>query len=232
MLGTAAAMLNRRRANEGDVPAGATWHLNFIDKVYYAGGSFHTAAQVLGGSFVLGAIGPTGMDTTADNQPTNRPEAIGDLLADLVDGFAAGFTFVVEIEGTIDGTFLEFIDNADPNLANNGAEAWAQSHVSIDDWNSLFILGPTTPLTDQIHRIAYTFYRGIGGGLFESAVSINGGAASTDTTNYGGTWFTPITVGVLTAWDIGAYNYGWVCRSITGYPAKPSTDLPALSALT
>lgn len=214
----------------GSLPAGATWHLDFVNGFYYAGGAEQPVGDLLGVGFDASKISPAGIDVGSDTAPANRPEAIGDLLADLLAGIAAGFTFVVEVDGTLDGTFLQFIDTADPNDANNAAEAWVQSHVSIDDWNSLFILGPTTPFTDQIHRIGYTFYRDIGGGLFESAVSINGAAASTDTTSYGGTWFTPVTVGVLTSWDIGAYNYGWVCRSITGYPVKLPADLPALTA--
>lgn len=215
----------------GSLPAGATWHLDFVNEFYYAGGAEQPVADLLGVGFDASKIGPTGIDVGSDTAPANRPEAIGDLLADLVAGFAAGFTFVVEIDGTIAGTFITFIDNANPNIASDGAEAFAQAIVSVDDWSALFVNGGTTPATDQIHRLAFTFYRDIGGGLFQSAVSFNGGAAVTGNTAYGGTWFTPVTVGVLTSWDIGAYNFGWVCRSITGYPAKPSGDLPALSAL-
>ncbi|TJW14471.1 MAG: hypothetical protein E5W82_10875 [Mesorhizobium sp.] len=214
----------------GSLPAGATWHLDFINEFYYAGGAAQPVGDLLGGGFDASKIGPTGIDVRSDFAPANRPEAIGDLFTDIVAGFAAGFTFVVEIDGHVVGTFLQLMNNADPDLANKSAEAWSQSIVAIDDWASMFVNGGTRP-ADGIHRIAYTFYRNIGGGLFQSALSVDGAAAITGNTSYGGTWFTPLIVGVLTSWDQGAYNYGWFGRSITGYPVKPSTDLPALSAL-
>lgn len=214
----------------GSLPAGATWHLDFINGFYYAGGAERDVSDILGVGFDPNEIDPDGMDTTWGNG--NLPEAIGPLLTDQLSLFAAGTTIVVEIDGLISGTFIAFIDNADPDLAGDAADVFAQAiNCGIEDWASMFANVGSPPGGDQIHRLAFTFYRDIGGGDFESAISINGAAATTDTTPYGGTWFTPVTVGVLHGWDISAFNGDWKGRTITGYPAKPSGDLPTLSAL-
>lgn len=214
----------------GSLPSGATWHLDFINEFYYAGGAERAVADVLGVGFDPGFIDAEGIDTTGGNG--NEPEAIGTLLADATTLFAAGTTIVIEIDGLIGGTFIAFIDNADPELASDVADVFRQGlNCGIEDWASMFANFGVPPATDQIHRLAFTFYRDIGGGNFESAISIDGAAAVTDTTAYGGTWFTPVTVGILTGWSISAFNNNWKGRTITGYPAKPSADLPALSAV-
>lgn len=211
------------------LPDSAVFHLDFVDGQYYADGAEQEITDVLGINLDQSKITADGMDTTDGNG--NQPEAIGPLLSDILTTFAAGMTVVVEVDGPPDGTFITVGDNADPDLIADGADAFSQFNTAVEDFDTMFAEVTPTPTTDQIHRIAFTFYRDVGGGNYQSAISVDGGAAGTDTTNYNASWFTAVSVAIFHGWAFGAVNFGWKARSMTGYAAKTPAELATLSAL-
>lgn len=240
MLGVVAGGLMRRSpTNEGSVPEGAVFHLDFVNEVYWAGGQFNPVNDVLGGNFDPSDIGPSGMSTISGTG--NMPDAAGNLLADLLTLWAAGLTVVVEIEVTeagfsdVNGTFLLAANGASYPAATLAAYGYAEEpNVSTEDWSALFATGSFPALGNVgVHRLGFTFYRDAGGGSYESASVVDGGTAATDTTAYNGPGLmTPTRFAIVHDGNLVVTNTGtWITRSITGYAAVDAAALSALTAL-
>lgn len=221
----------------GSLPAGATWHLDFVNAFNWAGGAERAIGDILGGAFNPTYLTGAGLDTSFDND--NRPDAIGALLTDMASLMTSGTSVVVEIDGILEGgEMISFFNAAgDPNDATAYADCFAQFQLAVEDFDQVFNqVDYTSAKTTGIHRVGVTWYLDIGGGDFESAVCVNGEAPVTDTTAYGGAAFTVLRAGVGHAYDLapyfwGADNSGFVFRSITGYPAMDTTSLQALTVV-
>lgn len=234
MPGVSGAALIRGLGGGGAVPAGAVFHLDFVNGVYWAGGAFGTPASLLGGAFDAAEIGPSGMSTVYSN--ANRPDAIGDLLSDLQALWLTGFTIVVEIDvpdtAGIAATFLIAANGASYAAATQAAYGYSQAWLATEDWDALYVEGAAYPTLGAagIHRLGLTFYRSVGGN-YESANSIDGSTAATGTTAYDGPGLmTPTRFGILHDGDLVASNTNWVARSITGYAPVDGAALAVLTA--
>jgi len=216
----------------GSLPAGAVAQLDFINEFYYAGGSEQAISSLLGGGFDAGEISASGM--LIDFENSNRPNAAGSWFTDITTTIATGITILFEIDypDTPFGSFIHILNDVDYNTASK----WASSYVGgvaapyVEANNGISFDGTSNSLTSTgMHKIAMTFYRNLGGGTYQFAVSVDGGAATTDTTTTAPfSPYTKITIGH----DGGGgliMDAGYI-RAITIYPAMNTTDLALLSA--
>ncbi|MER9639419.1 hypothetical protein [Mesorhizobium sp. M0239] len=223
-IGIMASQASGGGGSPPELPDGATAFLDFVNGFYYAGGSTQAISALLGGGFNSGAISGSGMRITPSNG--NAPKATGDFLADLTAGLAAGCTILFALNcNNSPGGFLAFIaDGANYDVADNAIIASVGGYI--EDYNELGFGDSVTG--SGLHKEAMTLNRDAGGGDYEYAWSKDGGAAVTQTVTY-----TPFAVDtVLIGHDgVGTGNTlnDVYVQSITLYPAKLPTDLPALT---
>ncbi len=215
----------------GSLPPGATAQLDFINGFYYAGGSAQSVSSLLGGGFDPSAISGSGMLVRVSN--SNRPNAIGSLFSDMASGIAAGCTILMEVDFPDNpvGSFVHFLNTPGYGASTQWASCYVgglhapylEAHPGIS-----FDYTANSLLATGIHKIAITFYRNAGGGNYEFALSVDGAAATTQTTMTGP--FSPFTTIPIAhdgdntiLWDAG------YLRTFTLYPAKLPSDLPALT---
>lgn len=211
----------------GSLPVGATSQLDFVNAFYYSGGSLQAISALLGGSFDSGAISGLGMRITPSNG--NRPKAIGSWLSDLASGLAAGCTVLFDLTSATDPSgFLMFMaDGANVDDADEAIIARASGNLS-DYWD-LFIDDGLTG--SGLHKMAFTLARDVGGGDYDYAWCDDGNTATTQTVSYL-THLASVDTVLFGHDGVGTGNSlnDIYIRSITLYPAKLPSDLPALTA--
>lgn len=236
-----AALVQRAVQGTPDwVPAGAVAYLDFVNGLYYAGGAERNIATLLGGGFDSGEISASGMLVNSAN--SNRPDAAGELLTDLIAAFGAGCTIVAELDTTarLDGTFISihdpinggfyFTDYTFDVFFNNSPD-FRLKLLDSDDVNVQGLAASN--LSSGIQRVGATFFRDAGGGNYQCAGSINGGTAITDTVAYLGA---PVTITVVELFHISGLsgfddNIKSHVRTLTVYGTPvTTTELAALTA--
>lgn len=226
MPGTVAQMPPHAASKPIWVPADADGKLDFVNGQYYLAGQLRSIAALLGGGFDPSAITGAGMYINFNN--ANRPTPIGVMLTRLLSGLAAGMTLVFEVSTSSSlGGFLLYL-GTDPFYDN--ATSW--NLVTIDGFmNDEGVLNISDTVSGAgAHKIAITFNRDIGGGDHQSALCHDGNAAVTQTTPYAAWTMTNAQLGWSGFEGDGQQLFQTYIRSITFYPAKIPTDLPALTA--
>jgi hypothetical protein len=237
--GTRASMMMLLPPLTGEVPEGATAHLDFLDEFYWVDGSERSLGSILGGTFDAGKIEARGLYISNVAAGRHSPDAIGVLFTVLADGLANGCTIVTEFEPipdnaafSVSGLHVAWYDNADPDLASDTlfvqstsdgiliSDDGVLSFEDADNWNA-----PAT----QPQRAAYTVARDTGGSR-EYAVSVNGSAAAT-TTSADSHSFTPARIALWAVEEWSWWPDDWCIRSFTVYPAQEPAALAALSTI-
>jgi hypothetical protein len=224
-----------RSGGGGTRPDGSTAYLNLQTGYCYAGGADRTIADLLGGGFDPSSISGSGMYVAYAPASSNRPNAIGPLFDDLVAGLAAGCTIVFDINFINDayGRYIDFLDGTNEGDSTDyvlGSMTGGLKRPDIEDQATLFLdSGSGMALAVGAHKIGLTFARQTAG-VYEYAVSVDGLTAVSDTVAY-----PPLSsTATITLFHDGEDNNfvldNAYVRSITLYPAKDPTDLPALTA--
>lgn len=235
MIGAIASALSRPAGPPPWLPPGAVAHLDFVSGNYYAAEAVRSVTALLGGAFDAAQITGAGMEVSYDN--TNRPDAAGALLADMQSGLPSGLTFFMEMSRAAGRPLGPVIYISDTGDLDTALETFGVDSLSLpanirmqDGYSVDFGGGGADFLGSGTQRIAFTISRDIGGGVFESAVSVNGGTVASDTGAYNHfTGHMPVIGGVNLFW-VGSNNIQSFVRIITIYPALASSELPALSA--
>lgn len=231
----------QRRRLEGGVtiPDGAISHLDFLEGIYYAGGSTRAVQQILGGSFDISSLQAKGMNVgtpTVSDPQTNFPTAIGSLFADIATQLLSGITLVYELDisestaGLLTGPLTNIFNDTDPDAASE--IIYIEGSVFPTD-GSVFILdertlsaSTATLLAGDIKKVAVTLYRDAGSGNYECAISGMGVAAVTDTVAYAPSYMVPQLIALFGVEEWGSWLEGPVyVRKLTVYPAVAAASL-------
>lgn len=215
------SILAARPVEEG---GGDEWLLDFTTSTYTHNGSPVVLTDVIGGpGFDPLAIEPDeGMKVADDN--SNRPDAIGDLLAAIVD--PAGVTVVVEW----DSNGYEYTYSYAVTVINGDFSAgwlvnpnYASSRTNVDVYTE-----PTATLQDLVapnrpgaNRAAFTLTP------TGAALSVNGRAAVLNGQARDISGLTRVMIGWV---DGDPVTTGYI-RKLEVYSPRDVTDLPGLSAL-
>jgi len=122
-------------------------------------------------------LGVGGLTMPASLEP---PSANAPLLAVLNANLAAGFTLLWD--GTVDDSFwialLGLYPESDPGMAGTAVEvndSGVDHRPRVDDWNEAGAKSTGDGyVASSRNRVAITFYRNVGGGVYRTAVSLNG----------------------------------------------------------
>ncbi|MER8699685.1 hypothetical protein [Mesorhizobium sp. M1273] len=213
-------------AGGGSLPPGATAFIDIKNGFYYSGGAERSVSDVMTG-YDPSALTASGLFYDFNNL-SNCPFAAGPLLSDFASALAAGCTIVFDLNQINPPYgFLMFLgDDVDYDASVNGISIEADWHTS--DFGDVLI-GNTDGLgSTGNHKLAVTLNRDVGGGNYEYAWSLDGGAADTQTVNYAASW-TLATVAIGNDGTTDELLDNAYLRSITLYPAKLPADLPALT---
>ncbi|WP_192183291.1 hypothetical protein [Mesorhizobium amorphae] len=227
ILSSAAQMLNGSGGGLPPwLPDGAIAHMDLKTGDGYAGGAARSIDEMLGGGFDPAALSASGLRFIESN--SNRPKAIGPLLADISAGLAAGCTvrFVLNFLNAPYGFAMFIGDNTNWDTSSDGIT------VAVDDeMYDAVSLGLGAPLgSTGIHKLAVTLNRDVGGGDYEYAWCLDGAAATTQTVPYAASWLVNT---ILFGWD-GVDdtqlldNVYW--EGFTLWQAKLPAGLPPLTA--
>jgi hypothetical protein len=210
----------------GGLPPGATSQSDFVAGFHYWGGATRAVTDILGGGFDPSAISGSGMYINFSN--SNRPTPIGTMLSDLLAGLAAGMTILFEVTTASSlGGFLLYLGN---NPEYDSASLYVLTTIDgfMSDQNSLNLSGSISGA--GTHKIAITLNRATGGSNHEYAWCNDGGSAVTQTVAYAASTLTDAQLGWSGFDGDGQQLFQTYIKSITLYPAKLPTDLPALTA--
>lgn len=222
------------------MPDDAVVWLDFVNETYIINGSPVVITDVLGGGFDAGEISAAGMSVTAGD--SNRPNAIGALLTELISEMATGATFLVSFtwDQPSDGNFFDVYDGATSATSTDywaiwtsGGELYIYDNQTLD----LTLAGSQVTATGErvslsytgLNNVAVTIGRDLGGGSYQYALEANGDDAVTENTAYNPS-VTAVDVFALFHWD-GDDPLEAFIRSIAVLPAVDPTALPALTAL-
>lgn len=234
----------------GEEPPSGGAMLDFVAGTYEVGGEAYDIDELLGDGFNEAAIDAQGMfvDEPFSDPPggTNRPNLIGPLFDAVKLGFENGCTIVLEVELTQNvapadsaGPLLRFCSTSN---ASNGdgfvyADTTFNDGVRMQDFDSLFFdgggpFGSGDLVPAAINRIALTINQDVGGGMFEYAISCNGGTATTQQVAYNTSYMTLVRVSLMHIEEFLVAPTAWYLRKLELQDeVVDAVDLPAVSAL-
>ncbi|RWN35780.1 hypothetical protein [Mesorhizobium sp.] len=236
MLGIAAQL--PPAGSSGDVPEGAVIFLDFVNSIFWDGTELVNSTELLS-DFDVADVNGDGLVLGAGNWPI-ATGAFFDTFTDLLAN--GGVTVVVEL--TIDGQYnigtgsqfatgpiMQIMDGTDADLTTNAiyADIYDGFHLYVGDSNDLTEVGGDVDTAQPagIERRAFTLFRDLGGGSWQTASTTNGGPAQSTTTSHGGGYFTVVEIDVF---GVESWTYPLEkarVRRLTVYEAKTPAEIDA-----